>query len=697
MTPWQKRARLVMALVAISVIATVAYTLRPREAVAPPATIDPLDDDVTVETRGGDVWQWKGGKRDLRLEFQRQATFKDGQTKLYDVRVVASNRSGRDYTITGNEAQVGKDESSFEVRGDVKLETSDGLIAYANAATYTDAEKMVRAPGPVKFSRGRMQGTGTGFVYDEQRDILTILDNADVHFAAEGKEGPMHVTAGGFIYARRDRYMRFERTMHMDRGGQLIDADDSTVKLYPDRDETDLIELRGNSRVTGGGTMGALQTMSARDMNLKYGEDGRTLQHATLVGRAEIELATKGGTTGQTLGGELMDIALEPDGSVRTLSAREAVEVTLPATTDMGPRTIRSTSLTATGNPHGLRQMKFDEKVEYREAATKTQGARVVRAQTLEADLESATGALAEAHFIGDVDVTDGTMHATSVDAVYKVAEGTMTLSGKERRPRVENDALSIDANTIDVTLNPRVLTASGRVTSTMLPPKKPSGNTPAANRPGLLSDQETVGIVAEKLTYDETTRKADYTGQARLLQGETNIHADALTIDETTGDLSASGKVITTLSITEKDSAATKPKPMVGRAGTFAYSDQTRTATYTTTAQLDGDQGNLRAATIEMKLAKDENTLDGLEADGAVTALVDKRTVTGTHLSYEPGDDKYVVVGVPVKMLDADCQETSGQTLTFWKASDRVLVDGNNEVRTQTKGGGKCPQTPPQ
>ena len=29
---------------------------------------------------------------------------------------------------------------------------------------------------------------------------------------------------------------------------------------------------------------------------------------------------------------------------------------------------------------------------------------------------------------------------------------------------------------------------------------------------------------------------------------------------------------------------------------------------------------------------------------------------------------------------------------MTFFKASDRVIVDGNEEVRTQTKGGGKCP-----
>ena len=95
------------------------------------------------------------------------------------------------------------------------------------------------------------------------------------------------------------------------------------------------------------------------------------------------------------------------------------------------------------------------------------------------------------------------------------------------------------------------------------------------------------------------------------------------------------------------------------------------------------------------MQLAKGENTLEALEAVGAVTAIVDKRTVTGVRLNYTTADEKYVVFGAPVRMIDADCQETIGKTLTFWKASDRVIFDGNNEVRTQTKGGGKCPTTP--
>jgi lipopolysaccharide transport protein LptA len=226
-----------------------------------------------------------------------------------------------------------------------------------------------------------------------------------------------------------------------------------------------------------------------------------------------------------------------------------------------------------------------------------------------------------------------------------------------------------------------------------MLPPGKPSETAAAPKRPGLLGDKEPVQIVAEKLAYDETSRRADYSGAVRLIQGDTTITADSLSLDEIKGDLTATGKVVTQLKITEKD--APTSKPTIGRAASFAYSDQTRLATYSTTAQLDGDQGNLRAAKIELHLAAGENTLEGLEADGQVTALVDRRTVTGARLSYTPADDKYVVTGTPVKMLDADCQETSGKTLTFWKASDRVQVDGNNEVRTQTKGGGKCPATP--
>lgn len=202
--------------------------------------------------------------------------------------------------------------------------------------------------------------------------------------------------------------------------------------------------------------------------------------------------------------------------------------------------------------------------------------------------------------------------------------------------------------------------------------------------------------IIAESLTYDEVQRRGEYQGQAVLLQGQTQINADSLTIDESKGDLIAVGKVITSLAILRKDATAGTPSPAtIGRGGSFTYTDQGRRATYLTAATLDGETGNLRAEKIEIVLAPEENSLSRLEAIDKVTALVDKRTVTGARLSAVPADEKYVVNGAPVTMVDADCQELSGKTLTFFKASDRVQVDGNDEIRTQTKGGGKCAPTP--
>ncbi len=681
----------------MAVIAVVAYTMRPREVVAPPPRAEQLDPDIAAKTIGGDVVQLKGDKQNIRIEFEGQTTSREGAAKVLGVKIMVDNREGRNYVVTGKEAFIGQQNSSFDVRGDVKLTTSDGLTAHGEHATYTDAEKIVRIPGAVTFARGRMTGSGIGFTYDEQRDTMWILDTADIKFAADGTAGPMAFTAGTFGYARRDRYMRLEKTLHIDREGQLIDATESTVRLFPDRDEPDYLELRGGSKITGGPKDNALRVMSATDINIDYADDGRTMQNATLAGEAAIELAAKQGAAGQRLAGNFMDIGFEPDGSVRSLSARDNVTATLPASKDAPARTIRSTALVAAGNAQGLNQMNFTEGVEYREAATKTQGQRTARARSLEARLKPDTGELEDAKFDGSFEFTDGPMRALSSEARYNVAAGTLALTGKETTPEVRDESLTLLAEAIDVTLDPRKMSATGTVRSTLLPPKKPSGTAPATRRPGLLGDKEPVSIISNALIYDEANKGAEYSGQTRLLQGQTTINADKLSLDEAKGNLTASGKVVTNLVIANKQAEpGAKTKPTIARAESFEYADDTRTATYTTNAQFAGDQGNLSAGKIELHLAKGDNALDKLEASNAVTAVVDRRTVTGTRLTYSPTDDKYVVVGAPVKMVSADCEETHGKTLTFWKASDRVVVDGNNEVRTQTKGGGKCTAAPP-
>ncbi len=200
--------------------------------------------------------------------------------------------------------------------------------------------------------------------------------------------------------------------------------------------------------------------------------------------------------------------------------------------------------------------------------------------------------------------------------------------------------------------------------------------------------------MMSDSLTYEEEARRGVYKGKTRLWQGDTVIQSESLTLDETKGDLTASGKVLTTLVITSTSahSQAVQP-PTIARAGSFVYADQERRAHYETAAQLNGEQGNVHADSITLFLAREENSLDRLEAKGKVSATVDKRVATGIQLSYQPAEEKYIITGAPVKLVE-DCRESTGKTLTFFKSSDRVIVDGNEENRTQTKGG-KCPGSP--
>jgi LPS export ABC transporter protein LptC len=696
-TPWQRRTRFALALFAVAVVGVVVYTTRGRDVRVVQPPIERIDPTATVETRGGDVIQLKGTKQNLRIEFESQVTYKDGNTKLLGVKAMVDNRGGRSYVITAKEARIGTDQSTFDASGDVRLETNDGLVATSQNASYVDAEGIVRAPGPVQFTRGRMTGTGVGFTYDEQRDTIWLLDNAVVHFTAEGDQAAMDVTAGAAGFARRDRYMRFERTVHLVREGQIVDADDATVHLLPERDEPKVVELRGHSRVEGGTGVGSLRLMSARDITMTYADDGRTLQQAILAGTSEIQLAGRNGSSGQRLGAEFLDVSLAPDGAVTSLSCRDRVEVALPAIGDAPPRTIRSTSLTASGAAgQGLTTMRFQEGTEFREAATPEHAERTARAQSLDAELTPGTDALRQATFTGAFRFEEGPMNATSANALYVIEAGQLALSGRDggNPPHVADDSVTIDADKIDITLSPRTMVASGSVRTVMQAAAARANGQAAPRRPGLLKEQEPVNVMSDSLTYEEEVRRGVYQGKTRLWQGDTVIQSESLTLDETKGDLTASGKVLTTLVIssTSAHTDAVQP-PTIARAGSFVYADQERRAHYETAAQLNGEQGNVHADSITLFLAREENSLDRLEAKGKVSATVDKRVATGIQLSYQPAEEKYIITGAPVKLVE-DCRESTGKTLTFFKSSDRVIVDGNEENRTQTKGG-KCPGSP--
>lgn len=683
------------ATVALGVAVSAYWFANGRRVQQPAPPVTPLGPTVTARVSGGQAEQTSGKRQDFALVFDEQIQYSDGRTVAKGLVVTVARPEGRSFVITGREGTVGSGQSSVEMTGDVVLKASDGLVAKTATASYSNGEGILRAPGPVAFERAKSHGTGVGFTYDKRRDTMSVLDQAVAHVAGNDAVGDMEITAGAFTEARRDRYMRLDRQATVTRPGQTFAADDIMVYLLPERDEPDSMELRGNASISGGTGFGSLRAMQARDINLDYADDGRTVEHVTLAGQAVIALAgATPAAPGQQLAAEFVDLALGPDGAITSLVARDALQVSLPADGATARRTIRADELTGDGVAGaGLTAMRFTGNVDFREGGTATAApTRLAKSATLTLAL-APSGAPQEATFGGNTTFEDQSLRATAADARYLMAEDRLVLIGRpDQAPRVTDTGLQVEANDIAIGLATNAVSASGAVSSVMQPASARGGEG-TARTPALLADDQPLFASAGALEYDSQSRRATYSGRARLWQGPTDIRAEEVVLDEQRGDLTASGGVTSTLNLAAPaaDTPGTTPtRGTIARGQTLHYDDLARTATYATGAQMSGPAGDLKADRITLVLAAASRTLERIEGEGAVEARVAARDAVGARLTYHADEERYVLTGSPVRFTE-NCRVTTGRTLTFFGTAGKLIVDGNEAARTVTTGGGRC------
>ncbi len=238
---------------------------------------------------------------------------------------------------------------------------------------------------------------------------------------------------------------------------------------------------------------------------------------------------------------------------------------------------------------------------------------------------------------------------------------------------------------------------ATGAVQSVSQPRK--SGGTNETKVPGLLKDDQPANVTAAALDYDGTAARAVYTGGTRLWQKDTAINADTITIDEKTGNLTASGQVRSSMPFEQLDTKTNERRKVISIATSkdLHYDDAARRATYTTNAHVFGPQGDLTAVKVEMYLAEGGGSLERVEGYDDVVLKADDRNANGARMTYFAADEKYLMTG-PAVMIEEpkQCRKTTGKSLTFWRSTDRLLVDGNEEKRTQTLDGGTCGEARP-
>ena len=162
MARWQKRARWGLAVFGIVFAIIVYAAIGQRQKAAPAQASARLDEKAILESVGAVFGQYQNARQDYVIEAERQLTYEGGATKFINVTIKVKQREGRDFIVSGREAQAGDNRKDLEVSGDVKLAASDGFVANTDRATFNQDDATVRVAGPVSFQKGRMTGSGVG-------------------------------------------------------------------------------------------------------------------------------------------------------------------------------------------------------------------------------------------------------------------------------------------------------------------------------------------------------------------------------------------------------------------------------------------------------------------------------------------------------------------------------------------------------
>ena len=708
---WQKRARIVIAIGGVAFAVVVAATLRERVPGAL-SRVTGSDPKAVVESTDGHHFGFGPGHEDFDVEYQHLLTYDDGSTKMQGIKIGKDRADGRHFTMSANEADVSKDQLDFSFAGDVRIAVSDGMLIHTEHATYKKADGMARAPGPVDIARGRMTGSSLGLTYSDKTNELTLVDHVVLHMAASADgTGAMDIAATNVTFDRINRVIHFDSRMRATHGAQVIEADTAVAHLGADEERLDAIELRGNSRITGAqGGVGGLRALTGRDVDLKYGPDGQSIEHALVVGGAVIQLAGEQGHEGRRIAASSVDLTLAPDGSTPTgLTARDNVQLAFPQEKGTPSRTINAQSLDGRGDAaHGLTSAHFEGTVRFREQGPSVD--RLARSQALDVSLGPGLSSIDDAMFERAVRFEDATMTATAAAARYVLDKGTLDLSGLDPAsgapPRLDTKQIGIDATTISVVIEGPMVKASGSEKTpvkSMLKRQTPdaddAGKKPADTKvPAMLKKDQDVLITANDLDYDGTLSKAAYAGRVTLTQGDTSIKAAAMVLDNKNGNMSASGGdtgVVATSMVRQEVGADNKTTRTRSNAAAKAlnYEDTVRQLTYDGDAHMVDSAGDLTAGKIDLYLKASGDDLERVEAYDKIKLKEQSgRTTTGSRLTYTGAEGQYIIAGTPVHVVESCGRDTTGKVVTLSRSNDRLVVDGGDTRSKTVSSGSNCP-----
>jgi len=702
---WQTVVRLVIAGLGLAVAALVYTQWSTRPAEEALSTDAPLSDPTAISVSDDGVFELltANGTPAMSIQYTEKKEFSDGRMEFTGVSATFVRAGVRqtmqaDTAVTsGKMGPTGLQPTQVDFSGHVKLSSEDGFLVEADedATFYNDEQKTV-IPGPMRFTRGRLSGSGVGAELFMDRSVLWINSQATLTVAPEVAGGvPVDATATRIGLADADHFMVLEGEAVMQHQGKRLSSDHARVSFTPVGNIVQYIEMRGRSAVrTTGGTGG--RALTATNINLAFAPDTGLLTQATLAESAVATLRDGGRDT--RISGSTMELFVGPDGDTLTrLDATDPVEVQLPRESNQRPQTtIRAQTLLAEGaDGKGLQRALFSGAVRYEEVRPaqqgKAAGTRTATAGTLLLGLKGDLGQVESARFTENFRVTDGPLTAGAAEGVYNSGAETLLLRGAAgaSRPRATTTDMDVVADEIDTDLARDAFDARGRVESALTPATTKAATTKTDTGGGLFQHGTEVTGVSNRLQYSRTTGRAVYDGAVFLVQRDSRLGAEQVVVEDATGNLTATGKVSSRFALESASGRGAAPaKPTDVRADELVYTDAARTAVYSGAAQLDTATGEqITAARITLTLAEAARTLKTAVATAAtggtvLVKLLEGRQASGASVTYDAATEEYRVEGAPATLVvpvpdrPGQCNVSSGTLLRFFRTQGASSMD---------------------
>lgn len=534
-------------------------------------------------------------------------------------------------------------------QGHVKLTTDDGAELRTEQLIYRGDKQLARSELPVEFKRQVLSGGAKGFEYHGEDGQLEMTGDVLVRAEPQGKP-PLEIRSQRAVLLREEGTMRFTEGVTVNQAGDQLTTDRFELDFGEDQTiyrarAIDKVVLQTSSATTPGAQAGGTRHLSCRKLDLWFRPDG-SLQEATAVDDAVLTMgpAPKEPPERRKLEAGVITFKFDAEGRLE------------------GLQTLKETTFTATP------------------VAPNKGPVRTITCGRLEGEMDPVTGQPRRIEFNKNVVFSEGKRKGTGQKAFFDGARSELFL---DEGPQLVDADQGSDLTAQGILIG----TGTGNVTANEQVKHLLKGTGKAQGGGFLGHGNEPVLVTSRFLEYTARTRVARYWEGALLRTGGDEIRAAEVRLQEQQGGarrLEAEGSVISSLHPRGTTRDGRPPAPVEARSRKMVYEEAKREVTY------DGDvaikQGDIatRSPQAKLMLTADGTGLESLKAGDPVEVTQGNRKAKGSHGTYTPADEVMVLTGEKVVLQDPQ-QLIEGRSLTFHVGDDRILVDGQEQVRTQT------------